>query len=66
MNTPATCIRFPKQLIQELRGESHRESIRRGQSVSWSKLLQEIAERYLNRRSDNGPFGPTGAAVATA
>jgi hypothetical protein len=49
MPTPKIAIRFPRQLLLEMRGAAHRESLKRGYTVTWVQLLIELAERYVRR-----------------
>lgn len=49
MPTPKIAIRFPRQLLLEMRGAAHRESLRRGATVSWVQLAIEACERYVRR-----------------
>jgi hypothetical protein len=51
MPTPKIAIRMPRQLILEMRGQAHRESLKRGRTITWVTLLHEAAERYLRRAS---------------
>jgi hypothetical protein len=58
MPTPKIAIRFPRQLLLEMRGAAHRESLKRGYTVTWVQLMVELAERYVRRDEQ-------GAAAAT-
>ena len=63
MATPKIAIRFPRQLVLELRGAAHRESLRRGVTVTWVGLLAELAERYVHR---DEPVPCAGRGLASA
>jgi hypothetical protein len=56
--TPKIAIRLPRQLIVDLRGLAHRESLKRGYTVTWVRLLAEAGERLVRRHA-----GPTTAAA---
>jgi hypothetical protein len=61
MPTPKIAIRLPRQLILDMRGVAHRESLRRGRTVTWVRLLTEAAERYVRRYGDGGSDQPVAA-----
>jgi hypothetical protein len=63
MPTPKIAIRLPRQLISDMRGLAHRESLRRGHTVSWVRLLTETAERYV-RNYGEGDGAEAGQPVA--
>jgi hypothetical protein len=50
MRTPKIAIRLPRQLILEMRGLAHKESLRQGRTVSWVELLTQAAERLVRRQ----------------
>jgi hypothetical protein len=49
MATPKLAIRYPRQLLSDMRGAAHRESLCRGYNVTWVQLVIELSERYLQR-----------------
>jgi hypothetical protein len=49
MATPTITIRLPRKLISDMRGVAHRESLKRGATVTWVQLLRELAERHVGR-----------------
>lgn len=57
MATPKIAVRFPRQLLIEMRGAAHRESLRRGVTVTWVGLLTELAERYVRRAGERETVG---------
>jgi hypothetical protein len=44
-----TAIRIQPELLQELKALARRESERRGEFVSWAKLVRESAVRMLKK-----------------
>jgi len=44
-----TAIRIQPELLQELKALAKRESERRGEYVSWAKLVRESAARMLKK-----------------
>jgi hypothetical protein len=53
-------IRLPEQLVDDLKELSHLESLKRGrgQNITWSGLVREIAEQYVRQERRRGQ--PTG------
>ncbi len=47
MCTVLTSIRMPPELLAELRALAREESVRRGEQVTWARLLREGARRTL-------------------
>jgi len=47
-------IRFPSEMLNELRILAHIESLRRRRSVTWSGLVRETVERHLLRPEARG------------
>jgi hypothetical protein len=49
MCTVLTSIRMPPELLAELKALAREETARRGESVSWAKLVREGARRTLQQ-----------------
>ncbi len=51
MSMPMFAIRMPTTLVQDLKKISFSETVKRGQLITWSRLLRETAEKLVNERN---------------
>jgi predicted DNA-binding protein len=57
MSSVLTSIRMPPELLKDLKALARRESLRRGESVSWAELVREAARRTLQQKKKRARGG---------
>jgi hypothetical protein len=55
MSTVLTGIRLPPEMLNDLKAVAKQESERRGEYVSWARLLRECAAYVLKRARSGQP-----------